>query len=224
VLSWLPATLAPFIPADVAVYDLDVDTVAVPANYAVVYSSVAERDMRAVAEAFALQTPPLYTLRVGGITYLTIHQLPRPFDRNVGANFSGIHLRGYSRDLSGAALVITPSWDIQADRAGGVFAFVHILDASGARVAQIDAQLDDGMFGAWQAGQQFGTPLPIALPESLRPGEYEVVLGLYTQPDGARVPLTFSREGALPEEVAGPHVIRLFSFEVGEGRPRVIAE
>jgi 4-amino-4-deoxy-L-arabinose transferase-like glycosyltransferase len=218
VLSWLPVTLAPFIPADVAVYDLDVDRLMEPASYAVVYSGVAERDTRTVAEAYALQTPPLLTLRVHGVTYLTIHQLPRPFQRSVGAIFGGIHLRGYTRTLDGDTLTITPSWDVQADRPGGVLSFVHILDDQGRRVAQIDAQIDDGLFPSWQAGQQFGTPLPISLPAGLPPGEYQAVLGLYTLPDGARVPLAYAPDGPLPEGVAGPDAIQLFTFTVDEGR------
>lgn len=224
VLSWLPVTLAPFLPADVAVLDLDLDTMVEPASYAVIYSSVAERDTRAVAEAYALQTPPLYRLRVHGITYVTIHQLPRPFDRHVGALFGGVHLRGYSRELRGSTLTVTPSWDIQVDRAGGVFSFIHVVDEEGRRVAQIDAQLDDGMFAAWQAGQQFGTPLPITLPADLPAGTYTVVLGLYTQPDGAREPLTYAPDGPAPERLAGPNVVRLFSFEAGEGSVAGIAE
>ena len=222
VLSWLPDTLTPFVPADVAVYDLDIDRLNQPANYAVVYSSVAERDTRTVAEAYAMQTPPLYTLRVRGITYVTIHQLPRPFERSAGAVFSGIHLRGYSQALQGDTLIFTPAWDIQVRQPGGVFSFVHVLDGEGRRVAQIDSLLDDGMFDTWEAGQQFGTPLPIALPPNLPDGEYQVVLGLYTQLAGQRVPLSYGEP--LPVEVAGPHAIRLFSLQLGEDRRGVVGE
>jgi hypothetical protein len=212
VLSWLPPTLAPFLPAAVPVYDLDVDTLYGTANYAVVYSSVAARDQRAVAEAFAMQTPPLYTLRVGGITYATVHQLPRPFARSLGAIFEGVHLRGFSHSLDERRLTITPSWDIQADRAGGVFCFVHLIDTRGQVVAQIDALIDDGMFTAFQAGQQFGTPLPIALPPELPNGHYRVALGLYTMPGAARLPLSAGQ--ALPESIDGPHAIELLTLEV----------
>jgi 4-amino-4-deoxy-L-arabinose transferase-like glycosyltransferase len=222
VLSWLPATLAPFVAPDVAVYDLDLETLTEDASYAVVYTSVAERDTRSVAEAYALQTPPLYTLRVRGVTYLTIHQLPRPFERSVGAVFSGIHLRGYSSQLEGSMLVVTPSWDIQVDRMAGVYSFIHVIDEEGQRVAQLDTPIDDGLFESWQAGQQFGAPLPIELPANLPNGEYRVVLGLYTLADGARIPLTFGE--ALPPSIAGPDAIRLFSFSIGEVRRSGIME
>jgi hypothetical protein len=62
-LSWQPATLAPFLPPELPVYDLDRDTLQLQPNYIVVYSGVALQDRRLVAEAFALQTPPLYTVR-----------------------------------------------------------------------------------------------------------------------------------------------------------------
>jgi hypothetical protein len=47
---------------------------------------------------------------------------------------------------------------------------VHVLDANGQRVGQIDAPLDQGMFATWQAGQQFDSPLPIALAGDLPAG------------------------------------------------------
>lgn len=212
VLSWLPATLEPFLPATTRVYDLDIDTLNQPASYAVVYNSVAERDQRAVAEAYALQTAPLFTLRIQGITYATVHQLPRPYTQAVGATFGNIHLRGFSHALAGSTLLLTPSWDVQADRAGAVFCFVHVLDVQGQRVGQIDAQLDDGMFASWQAGQQFGTTLPIALPPELPAGNYQVLLGLYTMPDGARLPL-ISGEPA-PAQLSGPDAIQLMTLTV----------
>ena len=216
VLSWLPPTLTPFVPAEVPVADLDLDTIVKPANYAVVYQSVAARATRTVAAAYAMQTPPLFTLRVQGVTYATVHQLPRPFTTSVDAVFSGLHLRGFSSQLLASTLTITPSWDVQVDRAGEVFSFLHVLNARGERVAQLDAVLDDGMFATWQAGQQFGTALPLTLPADLPPGMYQVVLGLYTQPDGVRLPLWHG--SALPEQLAGPHAIRLFSFRVGPER------
>lgn len=210
VLSWLPETLKPFVRPTVAVYDLDVDTLNEPANYAVVYSSVAERDSSQVAEAFASQTAPLFTLRIHGITYASVHQLPRPYQQSIGAVFSGVHLRGIAHRLVGSTLVITPSWDIQLDRPGGLRSFVHVLDPAGNLVAQLDTVLDDGMFAGWQAGQQFGTPMPIGLPDPLGEGEYQVVLGLYTPADGQRLPLTFGQ--ALPDTVDGPNAIEIMRF------------
>src|SRR5262249_43153334 len=147
-----------------------------------------------------------------GIEYLSIHQLPRPFDTPVGAVFgNGIHLRGFSQSLAQSTLVITPSWDIHADQAGGAFVFVHLLDSAGHKVAQIDAPLDQGMFTQWQAGQQFDGPLPIALPANLTPGTYRIALGVY-QPGAAR--LALSRGQALSEDIDGPDAIELGEIQL----------
>jgi hypothetical protein len=97
---------------------------------------------------------------IHGVPYATIHQLPRPYATAVTAQFDqAIRLRGFR-----------PSWTIEHNHAGGMFVFVHVLDANGQRVGQIDAPLDQGMFATWQAGQQFDSPLPIALAGDLPAG------------------------------------------------------
>jgi hypothetical protein len=73
-----------------------------------------------------------------------------------------------------------------------------------------------GIYGCTPIWLYQGTALlPIAFPADLPPGEYQVVLGLYTQPDGARVPLAYAPGGPLPESVAGPDAIQPFRFTVG---------
>jgi hypothetical protein len=208
VLSWTPPTLAPFVPRSTLVRDLRPAYLGQPSSYAVLYVRSVQHQESAEAEAYVRQTPPLFTLHTHGIEYASVHQLPRPFATPVGAVFGeGLHLRGFSSERVGSTLVITPSWDIQAGQAGGVVSFVHVLAPDGARVAQVDAPLDQGMFAEWQAGQQFDSPLPIPLPPDLPAGEYRLALGLYTPADGARLPL---RDGEpLPDSLAGPHTILL---------------
>lgn len=210
VLSWLPDTLTPFVPANIAVYDLDYEHLQEPANYAVVYTSVAVRDAQSGAEAFAQQTPPLATIRIRGITYATIHQIPRPFTQAVGAVFGEMHLRGFTQSIADDTLTFTPAWDVRADRPADVFSFIHILDSAGQRIAQFDTRIDDGLYSAWQTGQQFGSPQPIELPRDAPPGRYRVTLGLYQSATGERLPLVFGE--ALPAEINGPHTIELFSL------------
>jgi 4-amino-4-deoxy-L-arabinose transferase-like glycosyltransferase len=212
VLSWIPPTLAPFVPAAPGVLDLRVPLLAQPSSYAVLYVRSVQRKESAVAEAFVRQTPPLYTLRMHGITYATIHQLPRPFDTQLDAQFGDrLHMRGFTSTRAGGTLTITPSWDVQADQPGGRFCFVHLLAPDGRRVAQVDALLDQGMFPSWQAGQQFDTPFPLRLPADLQPGAYRVVLGVYA-PDSARLPL---RSGpAAPADLAGPDALLLATIDL----------
>ncbi|MDQ2999456.1 MAG: hypothetical protein M3R61_20680, partial [Chloroflexota bacterium] len=207
VLAWIPDTLQPFLPRELRALDIRATTIALrnPApNYAVVYARGAMREDTPELAAEVSRTPPLYQLRMYGLDYATVYQIPRPFDTPVGARFdNGLELAGFSQQRVGATLVISPSWSVWSDQPGGRFVFAHVLAADGRRVAQIDAAIDDGMFPAWQAGQQFGTALPIALPGDLPPGEYRVVLGVYDPGANSRLPLTGA--AALPDEVDGPN-------------------
>jgi hypothetical protein len=179
----------------------------------VLYVRSVQHKESAEAEAYVRQSPPLFALRMHGVTYATVHQLPRPFERPVGAVFGeALHLRGFTSALVGSTLVITPSWSVQAGRPGGVVSFVHVLAPDGRRVAQVDAPLDQGMFVEWQAGQQFDAPLPVPLPPDLPAGAYRVVMGLYTPSDGARLPV--SGVPRLPDELAGPQAIELTALDL----------
>jgi hypothetical protein len=216
VLAWIPDTLQPFLPRELRALDIRATTIALrnPApNYAVVYARGAMREDTPDLAADVSRTPPLYQLRMHGLDYATVYQIPRPFDTPVGARFGeGLELGGFSRQRVGATLVISPSWSVWSDQPGGRFVFAHVLAADGHRVAQIDAAIDDGMFPAWQAGQQFGTALPIALPGDLPAGEYRVVLGVYDPAANVRLPLTGAP--ALPAEVDGPAALLLTTLKI----------
>jgi 4-amino-4-deoxy-L-arabinose transferase-like glycosyltransferase len=207
VLSWIPPTLAPFVPRQVLVRDLRPEFIGRVSSYAVLYVRSVQHKESAEAEAAVRATPALFTIRIHGITYAEVHQLPRPYATAAQAVFDdAVRLRGFSQQLIGSTLVITPSWSIERDRTGGAAVFVHILDRQGRRVAQVDAALDQGMFATWQAGQQFDSPLPLALPPDLAPGQYRIVLGVY-EPGGARLRLT--QGTALADEVDGPQALEL---------------
>jgi 4-amino-4-deoxy-L-arabinose transferase-like glycosyltransferase len=216
VLAWIPDTLQPFLPRELRALDIRATTLALrnPApNYAVVYARGAMREDTPDLAAEVSRTPPLYQLRMYGLDYATVYQIPRPFDTPVGARFdNGLELAGFSQQRVGATLVISPSWSLWSDQPGGRFVFAHVLADDGRRVAQIDAAIDDGMFPAWQAGQQFGTALPIALPSNLPAGEYRVVLGVYDPGANARLPLT--KAAALPAEVDGPDALLLTTITI----------
>jgi len=216
VLAWIPDTLQPFLPRELRALDIRTTTIALrnPApNYAVVYARGAMREDTPELAAEVSRTPPLYQLRMHGLDYAAVYQIPRPFDTRVGARFdNGLELGGFSQQRIGATLVISPSWSVWSDQPGGRFVFAHVLGADGKRVAQIDAAIDDGMFQSWQAGQQFGTALPIALPGDLPAGEYRVVLGVYDPGANARLPLTGAE--SLPPEVDGPDALLLTTLRI----------
>ncbi|NJN65436.1 MAG: hypothetical protein HC884_01355 [Chloroflexaceae bacterium] len=54
----------------------------------------------------------------------------------------------------------------------------------------MDTPIDEGLFAAWETGQQFGSSLPIDLPADLPEGSYRVVVGAYRPADGQRLPLS----------------------------------
>ncbi len=71
--------------------------------------------------------------------------------------------------------------------------FVHLLDASGNKVAQLDGQPHDrsGLlpFTAWVPGQLVVAPSQLTLPKTVAPGEYQLIVGLYNWQDGRRLPV-----------------------------------
>lgn len=188
VLTADPRTLEAFVPSRVTY--LNNTGIAQPASYAVRYIRNTQRQEAWPAQQFVSQAPPLFTFKKYGIPYATVHQPPRPFTIPVDATFGdGLHLRGYSLAPLETTLMLTPSWNVQTDQAGGWYLFVHLLAPNGQRVAQVDVPLDQGLFPTWQAGQQFGSPLPIGLPADLPPARYRIVLGLYDPASGVRLPL-----------------------------------
>ncbi|MEM8529958.1 MAG: glycosyltransferase family 39 protein [Chloroflexota bacterium] len=213
VLSWIPPTLAPFIPVENLVLDLREENLDRATSYAVLYSRSVQREESLVAEEYVRQNPPLFTVQKHDINYATVHQIPRPFAEPIDATFGdGLYLRGFSHELVGSTLVITPSWSIQSTQPGNIFSFVHVLNKRGELVAQVDAPLDQGMFVTWEAGRHFDSPLPVPLPADLPEADYQIVMGLYNPEDGVRLPLQQGQ--ALPEEINGPDVIELTTLQL----------
>ena len=206
VMSWDPRTLEPFVP--VRVVELSARNLDERASYAVLYARGIQRQGDTAVYQQLQQTAPLYTLRQHGITYARVYQPVRPFDTAVESVFGdGLRLRGFRQSIQGQRLEIALSWSVEADMAGGWFCFVHVLDEAGHKIAQIDAPIDEGLFATWQRGQQFGGPLPIAMPPDRPPGAYRIVVGVYNPADWVRLPLTQGQP--LPAEVDGPHVLEL---------------
>ena len=198
-----PPTYEPFLP--VRVGDLTAKNLTKNPNYVVLYVSYLQRQTDPDLNAQVQQSPPLHTVMINGIPYAQIYQMPRPYVTPVDAAFgTSIHLRGVTLAQSTGTLTITPSWDVRQDEGRQLFVFVHLLDANGQHVAQIDLPLDP-RFSQLQAGQQLASPIGLALPQGLAPGSYRVAMGVYTIQDGARLPVT---QGAtLPETSDGPNVV-----------------
>ncbi len=198
-----PPTYEPFLP--VRVGDLTAKNLTRNPNYVVLYISYLQRQTDPDLNAQVQQNPPLHTVTINGIPYAEIYQMPRPFATPVDTSFgSSIHLRGVTLAQNDGMLTVTPSWDVRQNEERQLFVFVHLLDANGQHVAQLDQPLDP-RFPQLQAGQQLASPIALPLPPGLAPGSYRVALGVYTVQDGARLPIT--QGAALPEATDGPHVV-----------------
>jgi hypothetical protein len=88
------------------------------------------------------------------------------------------------------ALAFTLNWRAETQLDPDLALFVHVLDASGALVAQSDGDALNGLAPAftWQPGQWVDDPRAVLLPAGAR-GRYRVVAGLYSRASGARVPV-----------------------------------
>src|SRR6266511_4163482 len=144
VISALPRTLKPFVP--VLVKDV-IDAGNSPVNYAVVYLESIQRGATPELYTAIRQTVPLHRITIHGIDYAEIYQLPKPFERPIGAHFgdpstssgeAALALRGVTLKREPGRLTITPSWDVRGRLATDYNVFVHVIDSAGRMVARID--------------------------------------------------------------------------------------
>lgn len=116
-------------------------------------------------------------------------------DQTANARFgSQIDLIGYDRSTIVASaddwLNVTLYWKAQQDLDINYQSFVHILNPSGMLVAQSD-HLNPGEFPTrrWPTDKFVRDPHQIYLPTDLTPGTYSVVVGLWVQTEGWRLPI-----------------------------------
>jgi hypothetical protein len=112
-------------------------------------------------------------------------------------------------------IVVTPAWDVRAAPEANYQVFLHLLDAQGQRVGQIDVAPGGADFpptSAWQPGRQIAVPLPLPLRADLPAGEYRLVMGLYDGADGQRPPLTDGQ--AADPKLDGPSVVLLDTISI----------
>ncbi|KPV49081.1 hypothetical protein SE17_34625, partial [Kouleothrix aurantiaca] len=150
-----PPTYEPFLP--VRVGDLTAKNLTRNPNYVVLYISYLQRQTDPDLNAQVQQNPPLHTVTINGIPYAEIYQMPRPFATPVDTSFGpSIHLRGVTLAQNDGMLTVTPSWDVRQNEERQLFVFVHLLDANGQHVAQLDQPLDP-RFPQLQAGQRLAS-------------------------------------------------------------------
>ena len=110
-----------------------------------------------------------------------------------------IALPGYRLARDGDMLRLTLVW--QAAAAPGDFTrFVHLLDAGGAIIAQIDGAPagDSYPTGQWQPGEVVADTLTFDL-SPLPPGEYRLAVGFYAPTEGLPRLSAADASGPLPD-------------------------
>jgi hypothetical protein len=104
----------------------------------------------------------------------------------VGATFGGaLRLSGYSSTISNGVLDLKLVWNSLQAVDQDYTVFVHVLDSTGAIVAQRDQTPQGGQYptSLWLPGEYVTDPYRFELP----PGQYSLEVGLYSQTTGARL-------------------------------------
>ena len=104
------------------------------------------------------------------------------------ANFDNkIKLLGYDLDEKNLKLVLY--WQALGAMDERYTVFVHLLDASGALVAQKDSEPDSGNAPttSWLPNEIIADRYEMKLPDKLEPGEYTLEIGLYQAATGKRL-------------------------------------
>ena len=108
-------------------------------------------------------------------------------------------------------LAVTLYWQAERSMPKDYMRFVHLLDAAGNKVAQLDGpphdQISELPTSAWPVAWRGADGLVLDLPADLPGGVYTIVAGLYDWETGERLPVT----GA---DVAPGDVVRIGSVEI----------
>lgn len=213
VLSTLGATLRPFSAAPVQPIERFGQG---RASYAVVYMESIQRAADPPLYAAIMRTVPLREIVINGIVYAKVYQVPRPFDHPLDVQVGdGLWARGFSLQQSRAQLIVMVAWDVRTQPAANYLLFLHLIDAAGQRVAQVDvAPGGDQATRTWQPGRQIAVPIGLGLPANLPGGRYRLVLGIYDQQTGARLPLGTAKQANATLD--GPNTLLLDTITIGE--------
>src|SRR5262249_22650103 len=159
------------------------------------------------------RAPPLHIVRIHGVDFAWIYRAPPQVAQRRAAGFGpAIRLLGFDQSgelRPGATVRFKLSWATNALPPKDYWLFAHLIGPGGQRYAQIDLPYPTSQ---WAPGRFAASELPIALPPSAPAGTYRLLIGLYDQADGQRLPLTSDTpDGAAPDDV---NAFVLTRFEV----------
>ncbi len=165
-------------------------------DYAVLYIDQIQRRNAWEATTRLQSSPPVHTVRIHGIDYAFVYQLPRPLENATNATFGErIDLHSYEIDTaavrSSGTLTLTTQWQAHRPPNRDYMLFVHLLDEQGQRISQIDVPPGGprAPTSTWQPGHYVTWFHPIPVPASSPPGTYWIALGLYDPQTSTRLPL-----------------------------------
>ncbi|HEX5691423.1 MAG TPA: hypothetical protein VFX76_15520, partial [Roseiflexaceae bacterium] len=141
-------------------------------------------------DQFFGRVAPLYIVRIAGVDYAWIYQLPpqvaepRPAQFGDAIQLLGFEQRGSAKH--GQEMRLKMFWEALAQPPADYTLFAHLIGPDGHRYAQVDIPYPTH---DWQARRYLVTELPITAPEHGPPGRYRLMIGLYDPQTGQRLPL-----------------------------------
>jgi hypothetical protein len=170
-----------------------------------IYLRHVQRTLQPPFDQFYPEQTPLHVVRIHGVDYAWIYQVPPSIANPLDARFGDdITLTGYAVDSaalrSTGTLSLTVQWQADAPLAEDYMLFAHLLDADGQRVAQIDAPPAGGMpTSTWEPSRYITWVHPLPVPPNLSEGTYWLALGLYNPATLERLPV----RAPLPPDAPG---------------------
>lgn len=166
-------------------------------------------------ERFFGAAVPLHTVRLHGVDYAWIYQVPPPVASPRPAAFGeAIELRGFDGGAAarpGQAAELRLHWAARARPGADYWLFAHLVGPDGRRYAQVDQPYSTSQ---WEPGSFPAADLPVPLPADLPPGTYRLLVGLYDPATGLRLPI--SGAPAADPALSGADALELAELRVGE--------
>lgn len=194
------------------------DEVFVPGviDYAVLYIDQIQRNNTPEATAWLRQhSSPLHIVRIHGIDYASIYQIPLPVEHPVSVWFGpAIELTGYElRRLDDQTLTLLVQWRPHQPISQDYLFFAHVVDGTGKRVAQIDVPPGGprAPTSSWLLNSSITWTHPLPLPPDLAPGRYWIGIGVYDPENFVRLAVRGPQPQHDPPD-DGPNVFMLTSF------------
>lgn len=131
-------------------------------------------------------TPTIARFKIPGQTDVRI-------ENSMDARFGDqIALVGYGRDervAAGSSLDVRLYWRALVPLAEDYSIFVHLVDASGKTIAQMDDQPQQGRYPTsfWDVSETIADSYIVEIPRDAAPGEYRIEVGIYRAGDGSRL-------------------------------------